>query len=35
MPLLKDNVFIDDAFAHFGVEDALPEGGNVAIPFSR
>jgi uncharacterized protein (DUF934 family) len=35
MPLLKDNAFIKDAFAHFGTEDVLPEGGNVAIPFSR
>jgi uncharacterized protein (DUF934 family) len=35
MPLLKNNAFIADAFVHIGAEDALPEGGNVCIPFSR
>ena len=35
MPLLKNNAFVADAWVHVGAEEALPEGGNVAIPFSR
>jgi uncharacterized protein (DUF934 family) len=35
MPLLKNNAFIEDNWAHLGAEDPLPEGGNVSIPFSR
>ena len=35
MPLLKNNAFITDIWLHLGAEDALPEGGNVTIPFSR
>ena len=33
MPLLKNNAFVEDVWVHVGAEEALPEGGNVSIPF--
>ncbi len=35
MPLLRNNAFVVDTWAQLGAEDAMPDGGNVAIPFAR
>jgi uncharacterized protein (DUF934 family) len=35
MPLLKNDTFVHDTWAFLGADDAMPDGGNVAIPFAR
>lgn len=35
MPLLKNNVFVADAWVNLGDEDALPELGQVTVSFAR
>jgi uncharacterized protein (DUF934 family) len=35
MPLLKNNAFVIDTWLQIGANDALPEGGDVAVPYAR
>lgn len=35
MPLLKNNTLISDTWIHAGLDDQLPEAGDVIVPFGR
>lgn len=35
MPLLKNNTLISDTWIHAGLDDQLPEAGDVIVPFAR
>jgi uncharacterized protein (DUF934 family) len=35
MPLLKNNAFVVDTWVQIGLEDTLPDGGNVVVPYAR
>jgi uncharacterized protein (DUF934 family) len=35
MPLLKNNAFVVDTWVQISSDDALPEGGNVVVPYVR
>jgi uncharacterized protein (DUF934 family) len=35
MPLLKNNTLISDTWLHAGADDAIPNAGDVIVPFAR
>ena len=35
MPLLRNNHIVNDDWLSIGLEDALPESGDIAVPFAR
>jgi len=35
MPLLKNNTLISDTWIHVGLDDQLPEAGDVIVPWAR